>query len=476
MLTGSRSLLGVQEPRVLNRPDWLASTGSEAIDLARSAGVHLFPWQELAVEVILGEVAGGDWAAFETAMLVARQNGKGEVILVIELAGLFLLGENLLLHSAHEFKTAREAYLRIRGVIEGAPHLSRLVRQFRQSNEDTSIELTSGARLRFMARSRQSGRGFSAQRLLIDEAQILSAAAMGALMPTLAAQQNPQINYFGTVPGPLDDAEHFTSLRNRGRAGGDPFLGWMEWNSGEETPDLDDPQRWAESSPSLGYMIGEDFIAKERASLSDEDFARERCSVWSEHENSSLIDMNRWVSLADPTPPKSEQVALAVDVTPDRSASTVAFAGLRPDGRRHVEVIENGAGTRWVLDLILERLADRPDAKVLIDATGPAGSLVQSLTDARVAVTLTTARDMGQACGAFFDAVTNDPPSLTHFDQPMLAKALGAAKKRPLGDAWAWARKNTTVDISPLVAVTLALHGLGISEPGKKKRSGKVWY
>lgn len=442
--------------------------------MARSAGVDLYPWQELAVEVILAEVAGGDWAAFETAMLVARQNGKGEVIMVIELAGLFLLGENLLLHSAHEFKTAREAYLRIRGVIEGAPHLSRLVRQFRQSNEDTSIELTSGARLRFMARSRQSGRGFSAQRLLVDEAQILSAAAMGALMPTLAAQRNPQINYFGTVPGPLDDAEHFTTLRNRGRAGADPYLGWMEWNPGEEIADLDDRQAWAEANPTLGYRIGEDFIAKERASLSDEDFGRERCSVWSDHEGTSVVDLNRWALLADPDPPKSETVALAVDVNPARTSSSVAFAGLRPDGRRHVEVIENGAGTRWVVDLILERLAGRPGSKVMIDATGPAGSLIQSLTDVGVEVTSTSARDMGQACGAFYDAVTNDPPSLTHFDQPALTKALGAAKKRPLGDSWAWARKNTTVDISPLVAVTLALHGLGISEPAKK-RTGKVW-
>jgi hypothetical protein len=31
------------------------------------------------------------------------------------------------------------------------------------------------------------------------------------------------------------------------------------------------------------------------------------------------------------------------------------------------------------------------------------------------------------------------------------------AAKRPLGDAWAWSRKSSGVDISPLVAITLAV-------------------
>jgi hypothetical protein len=40
---------------------------------------------------------------------------------------------------------------------------------------------------------------------------------------------------------------------------------------------------------------------------------------------------------------------------------------------------------------------------------------------------------------------------------PELKAALKGASKRSLGDSWAWARKSSAVDISPLVAVTLAL-------------------
>jgi len=50
--------------------------------------------------------------------------------------------------------------------------------------------------------------------------------------------------------------------------------------------------------------------------------------------------------------------------------------------------------------------------------------------------------------------------SIWHIGQPELDEAIASATKRPLGDAWAWSRKNATTDISPLVAVTLATFGL----------------
>jgi hypothetical protein len=47
-------------------------------------------------------------------------------------------------------------------------------------------------------------------------------------------------------------------------------------------------------------------------------------------------------------------------------------------------------------------------------------------------------------------------PTLRHIPHPALSAALAGAGKRPLGDAWAWDRRGTSVDISPLVAATLA--------------------
>jgi hypothetical protein len=41
----------------------------------------------------------------------------------------------------------------------------------------------------------------------------------------------------------------------------------------------------------------------------------------------------------------------------------------------------------------------------------------------------------------------------------VLDAAIAGAAKRPLGDSWAWARRGLSVDISPLVAVSLARWG-----------------
>jgi hypothetical protein len=99
----------------------------------------------------------------------------------------------------------------------------------------------------------------------------------------------------------------------------------------------------------------------------------------------------------------------------------------------------------------------RPCA-VVVDDTGPAGSLIAPLEAAGVEVTKPTLREATQAAGQFVEAVT-DSKSLRHLGQPPLDAALAGARKREISDAWLWARKGLSVDISPLVACTLAAWG-----------------
>ena len=62
-----------------------------------------------------------------------------------------------------------------------------------------------------------------------------------------------------------------------------------------------------------------------------------------------------------------------------------------------------------------------------------------------------------------FDAI--EARSVAHLEQPILNLAVRSARKRVLGDAWAWSRKAGS-DITPLVSVTLALYGLGKAGQG----------
>jgi hypothetical protein len=56
------------------------------------------------------------------------------------------------------------------------------------------------------------------------------------------------------------------------------------------------------------------------------------------------------------------------------------------------------------------------------------------------------------------DACAND--GLRHWDGLNLSSAVAGAVLRDSGDTWVWSRKHSKVDISPLVAVTIAAGGV----------------
>src|SRR5690606_26141984 len=122
---------GWQQPPIETVPPSVSSAGQEAIDLAARAGLHLDPWQQYVLRRGMGEDLDGSWSAFECVVNVPRQNGKGGIIEARELWGLFIGGEQLILHSAHEFKTAKSAFKRIERLIRGCPDLHKRVKAYR---------------------------------------------------------------------------------------------------------------------------------------------------------------------------------------------------------------------------------------------------------------------------------------------------------------------------------------------------------
>jgi hypothetical protein len=402
-------------------------------------------------------------------LIVPRQNGKGAVLEALELAGLFLFGERLILHSAHEFKTCREAFLRTRDLIEGCDDLRKLCRKPSESHGEESINLLDGSRLRFIARTNQSGRGFSPQRIVLDEAQILSLSSVSALLPALSAQKNPQIWYTAN-PGDylVAPCDQLARIRRRGMAGTDPALAFFEWSiphAEDRTLGLamDDPKGWAVANPALGIRISHEQVANELRSIPTK-FAIERLGVgnWPfEQTGEQIIPAETWRSLLDAGSQVLEPVAFAVDMTPERSRVSVAVAGVRADGRTHVELTEHRGGTRWVRDELLRLQSEHDSLGFWFDRRSPAGSMMGELQDAGVEVREMATADVVKACGSFVDAASED--RLRHIGQGPLDAALAAASKRKVGDAWALDRSRSGADISPLVAVTNALHGFNVS-------------
>lgn len=460
--------IGSQQPRLLLRPDAeVSSAGNEAAELAEAVGLILDPWQRLALDVILAERADGSPAAFEAALICPRQNGKGSVIEAAELAWLFLLGERLVLHSAHEFKTANEAFLRIAALIDGAPELRRKVAHIRYANGEQGIELRDGRRLKFVARSRGSGRGFTGDKIVLDEAYELDAAAMAALLPTMSSRPNPQLVYASSAPMVTSSFLHSVRQRAiRGIEAGDRSgrLGFLEW-SAEPDDDLTSSDTWAKSNPSMGIRITEEFIANELAVMSENlrEFARERCGIPDGQDGLvSVIPYDHYQQLIDSESQIDGRISMGLDVNPERSWASIAAAGRRVDGLGHVEVIDRKPGTAWVVPRAVE-LWERWRVPLRIDSASPASSLIPELEAAGVEVVEVQLKEMARSCGALLDAVVNH--RLRHLDQASLGNAITGARKRQVGEVWAWARTSSAVDITPLVAVTLAFGGINSAAP-----------
>lgn len=453
--------LGSQIPRINSFPPYSdLRPGQLAIKISELAGQTLDPWQAHPTQHGLGQ-NNGKWSAREVACVVPRQNGKGAIIIARELAGLFVFREELIIHTAHRFNTSEESFRRITGLIKSVPELDRQVKQYWNGSAKKGIELRptprtpNGQFLRFLARSRDSARGLTANCLIIDEAYGLSTEEQSALNFTVSAVPNHQIWYFSTPPLDVTTGEPLYKLRERGLRG-DPRLAYFDWGATADV-DLDDQDVWWATNPALGIRIELDTIAAERDGMSVRDFARERLGIWPENVGITVIDPKTWNDCKDEYSEAEDPIALAVDVAPSGAFTSIGIASRREDERVHIELAENRPGTSWVIDRIKDLVANHKPVAVALNPSSPAGALVVELELAGIELLKVSGRDYTAACVGFADAVRED--ALRHRDDQLINEALvGARTKLNPEGAWYWTRKDTTTDISPLVAITLARH------------------
>jgi Phage Terminase len=471
VLVGPRGLLlGSQRPRISSLPladDW--SQGEDALELARQAGLLLDDWQRYVLKNALA-TRGGKWAAFEVGLIVSRQNGKGSIVEALELAALFLFDDvQLILHSAHKFDTAADAFRRILTLIEQNPDFSREVLKVIRSHGSESIELRNGKRLRFIARSAGAGRGFAADLVILDEAFNISDDSMASMLPTLSTRPNPQVWYTSTAGKPI--SVQLGRIRERGIQGDDPSLAFMEWSVDGACYDAADPACWVQANPGLGIRITPDYIELERAALSPDAFARERLGVGvypaDLAEARQKISPAVWASYADASSVISGPLAFGLSVGRSGASASIAVAGRRSDGLGHGELIDPPQmGTGWVIPRLIE-LRERHNPCVLtMNPAGAAGAFQRELEEhgfrtkpgpGECQLQVTGMREYAQACGALAQDVSNG--RWRHLGQDPLDWAVASVSIRELADAWAWSWKDSAADISPLEAVTLARHG-----------------
>ena len=159
---------------------------------------------------------------------------------------------------------------------------------------------------------------------------------------------------------------------------------------------------------------------------------------------------------ADGVPP-----VLGADVAVDRSAAAIVACWPDAAGFPTLEQVEYGAGAAWVAGRLRQLHAAHGGPVVLDGGTGPASTVVDALRgkDGELPdwVRALTPRELSTACAQLLDGVTDR--TIRQRGNTELDAAVKAAAKRTTGDGWVWSRRTPTVDVSPLLAGSLALYG-----------------
>lgn len=482
--------VGVQTPTHFVAPLWHTTAGDDAVDLAAACGLDLLPWQQLVLRNALGERLD-KWAAFEVALILPRQNGKNVIITARQLAGLFLFDEELQVHTAHKFKTARAAHRDLVKYIEHQPELWAMVKSAPTSSENTSVVLHSGHRIDFLARQNGQGRGLSGDTVYLDEAFQLAQDVVGDLLPTLSARPRPQLWYTSSAGMETSDVLEEIQDRGRKRPEAEPFLAYFEWSTDLNRYDRTSPEAAAVANPSLGYFQDWDWIkGTELRAMSEEQYNRERLGVWADKAQGAAIGPEAWRRAAVGPDDVAGLAVLrrsyALEVTEDRDLAVLAGAAELEDGRVVVEILDQRAGTAWVAQAALDRHTRNPGwAGVVVDSYSGAAAVAPHMIAAGVPVTMASTRDLTLGTADFYDRLTRKDPETGYWDPHILHPTDGSgfledaaytARRRLVGaskTAWTWAQGAAEVPLAPLRAVTLAVRGLDM-EPVKKTKRRRV--
>lgn len=423
------------------------------------------PWQQYVADVALEvDPATGRLAYQEIGLTVPRQSGKTTLWLALMVHRALGFGpptgpRQNILYTAQTRNDARKKFEDEHVTALDGSSLRKLFRT-RMTNGSEAILWRNGSKHAITSTTEKAGHGETLDMGVVDEAfSQVDDRVEQAMKPAMVTRRNAQFGWTSTAGTAA--SLYLLSKVELGRAVVENDLSkglcFFEW-AADPAADPADPATWESCMPAYGLTALPEAVENFQRTMKANEFRRAFLNIAdTEAGPERVIDAVTWQNLADTSSTVPGVVAFAADMAPDRRSAAIAVAGARQDGRMHVAIVKAGRGVDWVVPELVKLSEEASPCVVVVDAAGPAGSLIAPLDRAGIEVYKPSAREAAQACGQFYDAATSD--ALRHRDQPELNAALDGAARRPLGDAWAWARKTSSSDISPLVAATLALFG-----------------
>lgn len=337
-----------------------------------------------------------------------------------------------------------------------------------------------GARVMFQTRTKGAGLGLSADRVICDEAMIISPEAIQALMFTTSARPNTQMWYTGSA---VDQRIHigcevFGGVRARAMKQIGKRLCYIEWSAKED----DDPAKIetaAKANPALGRRISVEDVESEFESFNAMNNMRaygvQRLGVgdWPElGETRSEIPKDKWIAFKELSPKFDGPWVTTLYRAPEGGPWAIAAARRTleihkddlgrdfPVSRVHLEVGYAGNDPE---DAVVEKfvqVAQEWGPVATIVGRGAADAVTPKLEAAGLNPVTPNLMDEAQACGGLLNDVFAKTPILSHGNRANLNTAVSSAVKKELpsgGFVWENVSENT---YPLLMAATLARWGL----------------
>ena len=460
-------------------------------------GIELYPWQKWLANHALELLEDGTYRYQKVLVVVSRQNGKTMLAACLAAWWLFMdyarepgkrADEFVVLGAAQNLNIAEKPFMQVRKwcdpkpstVEEKAwtvPALAAETLRVRKTNGNQAILTRAGCR--YMARDGGNARGETAARVLLDELREQKREtvwnAVEAFPQTFA---NGQI--WAISSGAASDsvvmkrqlkvsreqaalaAEHGDAYLDQPDA--DPALGLFEWAAPDGCDPLDEDAILA-ANPSIGYSnITVDAVRSKYRTMNETAYRAEFLCQTVEAKAKPYIDpavFRECIARPDSySIAPNERTVWAVDTSADRKYTSIAGAVMCEDGVPLVALVrEPRLGMMWLPEEMANLAREASQFEVMVRERGcPAMEFRQPLEDYGLQVRPVQGSWLGVATGQLKDAIVEG--RVRFADQAPVAEAIAGGITRKFGDTDAWNLSGSPVDISPLIACTLALYGL----------------
>jgi hypothetical protein len=431
------------------RPDRF-TFGHRLAALADRLGVPFLPWQRYVADVGCEiDPETGLPAYGEIIVTVPRQSGKTTLNFTWQLDRSLNWGRpQRSAYTAQTGKDARDKWIdELFPQLEGSK-LAPLVapRGVNRGMGNEAVRFKTGSLIRILSTSPSSGHSKTLDQAVMDEIwHDADDRREQGLRPAMITREDRQLlvcSTAGTAASTVYNAKVAAGRRaaEKDTGGG---IAYFEWSAPDDW-EPEDRESWWTFMPALGHTITLRSIETELQAMKPGEFRRaygNRPTMGVE----MILPLEAWQRVCDPDVHPDGALQFGLDVSEDRQSAAIVVAG----SNGVVELIDHRAGIGWCVGRMNE-LTSSHGATVAVDFGGPAGVLADSLENCEQV----DGRRVLQACGWLYDAIREH--TVRFRSDRAFDAAINGAVKKVVGDMWAWSRKGSIADVTPLMAATLA--------------------